>query len=580
MNFFSKLMISILFLPIIACAVGENNEPATDPITEPTTDPTAEPIETMKTLLLLNGAIYTVNPEQPWAEAIYVEDGQIGYVGTNAAAQEFASEETEIIDLQQSMVLPGLHDIHMHPLEAASPFAGTCLLDSGVEGAEAFIPLLKACAPNQIATDWVLGFGHSVYTLLESERLPIDILDEAIPDQPAVIMEETSHSIWVNSRALALAGIDATTPNPPGGVIVKDTNGELTGVLFDSAGDLIMDLAWQPTERIKQLNYEGLLDALAQVNENGITSVGDGRTYWRRAFQDAWLRAEREETLGVRAVLGLWAYPSAEDEEQLAAIKALYRNQPDDLLRISQVKVYSDGILINTTAAMHDPYLETLGEIPSNNGLNYFTPERLARYIAELDPLGFDFHIHAIGDRGIYEALNAIESSQSGNQRHRLTHLEVVDPADYARFQQLDVTADMQVAGHFTQPAEWAENEFLIGNRFSPLVPLRDLYDAGARVTLSSDWDVSTLNPFVGIQNALTRDPQALPTLEAAIAAYTINPAYALHQEDLVGSIEVGKYADLTVVDQNLFEIPSTQINQTQVLMTFLAGEIVYDVDE
>lgn len=165
-------------------------------------------------------------------------------------------------------------------------------------------------------------------------------------------MEETSHSIWVNSAALSAAGIDANTANPPSGVIVKDSEtGEPTGLLFNAAGDLIFDLAWQPTSAIQELNYQGLLESIAELNRHGITSVTDARTYWRRGFEQAWLRAETEETLTVRAVLGLWAYPSQPDATQLAALKTRYRHHPEDLFRISQIKVYADGIIINTTAA-------------------------------------------------------------------------------------------------------------------------------------------------------------------------------------------------------------------------------------
>jgi hypothetical protein len=502
----------------------------------------------------------------------------IEFIGATEEALELASDEAELIDLNGKMVMPGIHDVHMHPLEAMSPFSGTCLLDSSVEDAEDYISELKQCAPEQIATDWVLGFGHSVFTLLETTRHPKEILDEAIPDKPVAIMEETSHSLWINSKAMEIVGITKNTPNPPGGVIVKDAKtGEPTGLLFDSTGDAIMDLAWAPTEEILELNYEGLLEALELLNENGITSVCEARTYWKRNFQDAWLKAEHEGTLSVRAILDLWAYPGMDDDEQIKALKTLYQNDPDSLLRISQIKVYDDGILINSTAAMLEPYLETLGEIPSNNGINYFSEERLTRYIRELEPVGFDFHIHAIGDRGVREALNAIEQGQQGQGRHRLTHLEIVNPADYPRFKQLNVIADMQVAGDFAQPSHWHENDFLIGERAEPLIPLKDLFEAGAKITLSSDWDVSVLNPFIGMQNALTRKPQHLTRLEDVIAAYTINGAYTMRQEDKVGSLEVGKHADLIVLNQNLFEIPVNRINKTKVLMTFLAGELVYE---
>jgi predicted amidohydrolase YtcJ len=528
-----------------------------------------------KDKLLLNGKIYTVNEQQPWAEAVYIKNGKIEFVGSNAAAKSIAATDAEIINLKGAMVMPGIQDIHMHPLEAESPFAGTCLLSSQETNAENFIAVLRDCAPYQLASDWVLGFGHSIFTLLESNRLPVEILDQAIPDKPAIIMEETSHSIWVNSKALAVAGIDSNTPNPTGGVIVKDPTGKPTGILFDSAGDLIMDMAWLPTDAIKKLNYKGLSRALKKINSYGITSLAEARTYWKRGFQEAWQQAETEGQLTVRAVLNLWLYPNEDDDLQINKLSKLYKNNPNSLLKISQVKVYSDGILINTTAAMLKPYLITLGEIPSKNGLNYFTEPRLIKYIKALEAVGFDFHIHAIGDRSVHESLNAIEQG-NGLSRHRITHLEIVNPADYKRFKQLNVTADMQVAGDFTQPSVWSENKALIGNRADNLIPLKSLYEAGARITLSSDWDVSTLNPFVGMQNALTRKPQNLPDLATVIKAYTINAAYALRQEDTTGSIEVGKFADIIVLNQNIFNVATDKIKDTKVLKTYLNGNLVF----
>jgi predicted amidohydrolase YtcJ len=533
-------------------------------------------VKANKDKLLLNGKIYTVNEQQPWAEAVYIKNGKIEFVGSNAEAKTIAATDAEIINLKGAMVMPGIQDIHMHPLEAESPFAGTCLLSGEETNAENFIAVLRDCAPYQLASDWVLGSGHSIFTLLESNRLPVEILDQAIPDKPAVIMEETSHSIWVNSKALALAGIDSNTPNPTGGVIVKDSlTGKPTGILFDSAGDLIMDMAWLPTEAIKKLNYKGLLSALKKINSYGITSVAEARTYWKRGFHEAWQQAETEGQLTVRAVLNLWMYPNEDDDLQIKKLTKLYKNNSNSLLKISQVKVYSDGILINTTAAMLKPYLITLGEIPSNNGLNYFTEPRLIKYIKALEPIGFDFHIHAIGDRAVHESLNAIQQG-NGKSRHRMTHLEIVNSADYKRFKQLNVTADMQVAGDFTQPSHWSENKELIGNRADNLIPLKSLYEAGARITLSSDWDVSTLNPFVGMQNALTRAPQNLPDLATVIKTYTINPAYALRQENTTGSIEVGKFADIIVLNQNIFNVSTDKIKDTKVLKTYLNGNLVF----
>ena len=372
------------------------------------------------------------------------------------------------------------------------------------------------------------------------------------------------------------------TPNPVGGVILKDEDNQLMGILIDNAGNIAMELAMKPTPKKDENDYYGLTDfVLPELAKHGITSIADARTYWKRGEHKTWQRLAQEEKLTARVVLGLWAYPEENDVAQLDELKSLYQNNPDTLLRINQIKLYSDGIVINTTAAMHDPYeFDMLGvsdeESSGNRGINYFTQSRLSQYIAELDAIGFDFHIHAIGERGIHEALNAVEESASANSRHRLTHLEVVDPADYKRFAELNVSADCQVAGDFTDPSQWGEVAEVIGKEKAlDLVPIKSLQQAGAKVTLSSDWSVSPYNPFIGLQNAVTRAPQNL-TLEQAIASYTINGAYVMRQENLVGTLEEGKEADLVVLDLNLFEIDPYDISQTRILQTLLAGEEVY----
>lgn len=564
----------VLLLVSIACGATDTVKPET-----PSVNPETSSINPAD-LVLHNGAIYTVNERQPWAESVAIKDGVFAFVGSDEDIEAYIGTSTRVIDMQGKTVLPGLHDVHQHPLEAGSPVAGTCILDMDADP-EAMIPIIQDCAPNQIGTDWVMGWGHSIYSLLESDRSPREILDEAVPDRPAIMLEQTSHSVWINSAALQAAGIDASTPDPPGGVILHDPGtGEPNGILLDNAGNMLIDLALAPTPELLDLHYEGLLYSLDELAKNGITSVADARTYWGRGYHEVWLRAEREDALTVRTVLGLWAYPHFEDAEQLETLKALYRNDPESLLRISQIKLYSDGLLGNTTAAVFEPYLFDLEFTADNLGLNYFEENRLTDYIIELEQAGFDFHIHTIGDRGVHESLNAIEAAMAANgnsldRRHRLTHLELIGEADRSRFFELGVIADFQ-AGTFTLPEFYAENEEVIGERAFDVVPIRSIYDTGAVITLSSDWDVNSLSPFVGIQNALSRGEGSLPGLEAAIAAYTINGAYVMRQEGLTGSIEVGKYADLVVIDQDMFEIPIDRIGETIVLLTLLEGEAVF----
>tara|TARA_B110000196_G_C21148288_1_gene667950 strand:- start:2261 stop:4009 length:1749 start_codon:yes stop_codon:yes gene_type:complete len=540
--------------------------------------------------LWLNGDIYTVNKAEPWAEAMVIEDGLLLFVGAEAEAKTWVNANTQIHDLKGKTVLPGLHDVHLHPLEAASEEI-QCILDSSAS-VNNWVRNLKVCAKENPASasvkgDWLLGWGHSILTLVESPKEPRQLLDELNETRPIAIMEETSHSVWVNSKALELLKLDGviTEQNIAGGAVLLNEQGKSTGVLLDGAGDLAFDMAMAETPERLERNYQSLLAGLDEVARNGITSIVDARIYWQRGYLKAWQQARTENALTARSVLSLWAYPNINDEEQIKHLTSLYENDVESMLRINQIKFYSDGITHNATSALLAPYKEgAYYEEVGPVGLNYFNEDRLTKYATELSKVGFNMHIHAIGDRAVRESLNAIDAAQLANKvmgdkaigRHRLTHVEMVAESDKKRFAELDVIADFQLAGEFTHPENFEEMEPLIGNRAHAQLPVRDIYDTGAVVTLSSDWDVSSLSPFVGMQNALTRGAQSLPNLAAVIEAYTINGAYVMDQEHITGSLEKGKEADFIVIDQNPFKMDIHRISEIKVLKTILAGEIVY----
>ncbi|MEQ9265983.1 MAG: amidohydrolase [Balneolaceae bacterium] len=525
----------------------------------------------------VNGQIYTVNPNQEWAKSMLVRDGLIVAIGHEEEIRNLISEDTEIIDLGNRMLMPGIHDVHVHPLEAASENF-QFILNETETNPENYASDIQQAINQNPNSEWILGWGFDIYTLLDATREPIAILDDISITKPIAVMEQTSHSVWVNSKALELAGINQNSANPVGGIIMKDESGAPNGLLIDNAGNLTIDLAIASIPDNEQNDYEGLVAfALPELAKNGITSISDARTYWKRNHHLTWQRVESEGELTVRANLGLWIYPTEEDATQISTIQSFYSNDPNSLLKINQVKLYVDGIIINTTSAMEDDYLIDLFDLPGNKGLNYISQNRISQYISALEPSGFDFHIHAIGNRGVNETLNAIEESSNGDGRHRLTHIEYVLPSDYPRFSELNVTADAQVSGDFTQPENWNETDFLIGSNLnSANIPIKSLVEANARVTLSSDWDVSDLNPFIGIQNAVTRSPQEI-TLQEAIKAYTIHAAYVMRQEDKVGTLEIGKEADFIILNQNIFDINPNRINQTRVLKTYLKGELIYE---
>jgi predicted amidohydrolase YtcJ len=528
-------------------------------------------------IVFFNGKIYTVNSSQSMVDAIFVKDGIIEYVGTNEEAKNRASENATQIDLNGKFMMPGIHDVHMHPLEASSNNF-KFIVDENEADPENYASDVETAMQQNPVNGWLLGWGHYLETVLDATRSPKEILDDVAPDRPVAIMEQTSHSVWCNSKALELMGITIDSENPIGGIIMRETNDEPNGILIDNAGNLLLELALQPTTQSQQNDYDGLVEyGLPELAKHGITSICDARTYWKRNHHETWIKLANEDKLTARVNLALWTYPTEEDASQIAMLKSLYQNEANSLLKINQIKLYSDGIIHNTTSAMHDDYLIDYFEEATNNGLNYFTEQRVGEYIAALESTGFDFHIHAIGNRGIHESLNAIQNNGTTNGRHRLTHVEFMDAVDIPRFAQLNVTADAQVAGDFTNPMHWHDNDYLVGAALSGnIIPLKDLQNANARITLSSDWDVSSLNPFVGLKNAVTRSPQNI-SIEEAIKAYTINAAYVMRQEDKVGSIEIGKAADLIILDRNLLEINVAEIGETKVEVTYLQGEIVYE---
>ena len=429
---------------------------------------------------------------------------------------------------------------------------------------------------------------------MDLERLPKEILDEAFPNKPVAFMEKSSHSMWVNSKALELVGINKDTPHPQGGKIGKDAlTGEPTGILYDSAGDELMHKALAKTEKLQAARYQAILRSQDLLAKHGITSAVNARVYWTRGNLEPWLKAQENNRLKARNIMSLWAYPHLEDSYQLKQLKAMYQNDPDALLRVNKVKFYSDGVPELNSAAVLNPYGVLVHDQAEPLGGNYFTAERLAKYITALEPMGFGAIIHAIGDRGTREALNAIEAANKANpklagnkRRHYITHVHWVSEQDIPRFAKLNVPADTQMnyidfedyeSGDYYGDDEL--NKQLFAHNKSDTNALPELHQTGAKIVISSDWDVASIDPLFSIQNAIQEFKGAMPEsdiIKLAVKAYTLNAAYALAQEEQTGSIEVGKYADLIVLDQNIFEIPAINIRDTKVMLTLLAGEEVY----
>ncbi|AIS57408.1 amidohydrolase [Vibrio coralliilyticus] len=531
-------------------------------------------------MVLTNASIYGYQT----ADSIAISKGKILYVGTAEDMQSFTRSSTETIDLDGGFIAPGFIDNHNHVFEAASEAGGQCELSMDA-GLEEQIPYLKACRKDARRGEWVMGYGFSIEALLaeDNKRTPLEVIDSVFPDQAVIIMEQTSHSMWVNSVALEKAGIHKNSPEPQGGKILKDEyTGELNGILMDNAGDIVMEIAWNSLEEKFDQSYEGLMVGLDEARSHGITTIGDGRLYWKRGWYEVWKEAEKRGDLTARVSLRPWIYPTDSMQPQLSFLSEVLATDKSQLLLVDQVKMYSDGILVNGTAKTLAPYLDTY--IPDEPyGINYIPPEAMEEWLKALDKIGYGAHIHAIGDGAIRESLNAIEAmrQQGGAKDYTLTHVELVNSKDVERFAKLNVTADFQVGSDYVayHDHQWAE-AFLGAKRTRALMNLKAIFDTGANVSLSSDWNVHDINPLVGIANSLIMGKTGLPSVEDAIDAYTINAATSLGLDDITGSIEVGKAADFAILSRDITQLSAEKIKKTDIWMTILNGQIVYDIDE
>jgi predicted amidohydrolase YtcJ len=348
----------------------------------------------------------------------------------------------------------------------------------------------------------------------------------------------------------------------------------------ENTQQLFRDAAFPPTVANQDTAYESLLDALDKLRRNGITSVSDAGGFWRQAQTESWKRALDNGMLTVKASNSLYIYPDRPIDEQLPGLVARYSNDKTSRLRFNQAKIYVDGILELTTAALYEPYLDTLGLGEDERlGFEYFeSKERLMATAATLVSNGFQLFFHVVGDRAAGIALDAIAALPTNDHGpHRLTHCYLVDERDRGRFVTLGVNADFQMAPSTLEQdyIDFLTTSIVGDTRAKALQPIRAIHDTGATVTLSSDWDADELSPLTKIQIGMG----ILSDLHAVLDMLTINGAKVLQQDSRTGSIAIGKDADFIVLDRDIFTVPTTDIAQAQVVLTVLEGDIVFDLD-
>lgn len=410
------------------------------------------------------------------------------------------------------------------------------------------------------------------------------IIDELVPDRPVYLTSADGHTGWANSKALEIAGIDRNTPDPIDGRIDRDPEtGDAIGSLQEGAMSLMTQHIPPTTVDARQ---QGLRHAIELLNSYGITSIQDASV--SREDLEAYDSLDRLGQITLRVVASLW-WDRNRDEEQIAELVQLREEfNTGGRVRPTTVKIMQDGVMENYTAAMLEPYL-----VPSGTrGIPMVEPELLRRAVTALDAEGFQVHFHAIGDAAVRQSLDAVEEAliQNGQlgHRHHISHLQMINPADIPRFKELNVVANFQPLWAYADKYITQLTIPFIGEeRARWLYPIGSIQNAGGMIAFGSDWSVSTANPFPQIETAVTRlnaDDDSIPVflpqeridLETAIVAFTINAAFVNTHEHNTGSIEVGKYADLIVLDRNLFDIAAADISETQVLLTLLEGKPVH----
>jgi len=430
--------------------------------------------------------------------------------------------------------------------------------------------------------EWVIGTGWPLAAFRNAAPTAA-MLDEIFGGRPAVFFDAFGHNAWLSSRALELAGITATLPDPPQGVIVRDTKtGEPSGTLRDSAMKLVTAIL---PEEGDEDRYAALMAGLAEANRFGITAYVDpGVTEGGLADYQA---AEKRNELTARVVASLSPIGSMADKfgPEIFDLLAVRDNYRSELLNVDSVKVYIDGVIETRTSFMLEPYQD------GSNFPPFYEQEELNILYTKLDAMGLQIHTHAIGDGAIRSALDAYEQALLENgpndNRHQIVHLQLIDKKDIPRFGELGVAANFQCMWCYPDVYIDFAMEIVGESRVQAFYPVRRVMDAGGLIVGGSDWDVSSLNPLDAIETAVRRqDPfkdkgEVLGANEGiklaeALEMYTRNAARIMRLEGMTGSIEVGKSADLIVLDRNLFEIPATEINKTHVVLTLLGGNVVY----
>lgn len=524
----------------------------------------------VKTFVNANG--YTIyNDSLISFQKMIIEDGKVRQVGG-----EELSNMGEVIDVQSQTILPGLIDAHAHVMGLG--FQELNINVAGIETLEATLDSIKAYAEANPELEWIQGRGWNQTLWPEKEFPTAADLDKVVPDRPVWLTRVDGHAGWGNTKAMEIANISQDTPDPQGGKVIRDRNGKATGVFIDAAESYVTQHIPAPTAEERKLALEKALEKMAS---EGITSVHDAgipAQTWElyKNFAD-----EGNMITRIYAMIG----GTGNDFDELSKNGPI-KSYANDRLALRSVKISADGALGSRGAAMKEPYSDD----PGNRGLLFYEQDELNEMVDKSISNGYQTNIHAIGDRANDVVLNAFEQAieEFGDQglRHRIEHAQIVSLEDIPRFKELNIIASMQ-ATHATSDMNMAEDR-VGAERIKGGYAWQKFLDQGTVIANGSDFPVEHVNPFFGLYSSVTRQdhegnppngwyPEERLSREETLRSFTLDAAYAAHQEDVIGSLEPGKWADFIIIDRDFFEVPAIEIWQTKVLETWVAGEKVYD---
>jgi predicted amidohydrolase YtcJ len=534
-------------------------------------------VQTTADLVLLNGKIWTVDRARPEVEAVAILGDRIIATGSSEEIRKWIGPKTRVIELQGKRVVPGFNDAHVHFFTGGSGIASVQLRDARTP--EEFRNRIRDYAAKLPKGRWILN-GNWDHENWSPARLPTrKLIDDVTPDNPVFINRLDGHMVLANSLALKLAGVTRETADPPGGTIVRDSNGEPEGVLKDAAMNFFSKVIPNPgADEIA----DAIRAAMRYAAENGVTSVQD-----MSASPDVlsvYQKLLASDELTVR-IYGLQPLPEWERLSRVG-VRAGFGNEK---LKIGALKGFADGSLGSTTALFFDPYLDD----PKTSGLpsdEMFPEGKMLKNILAADKAGLHVAVHAIGDRANKTILDMFVEVEKQNgkrdRRLRIEHSQHLRPEEIKRFAGQQIIASMQPY-HAIDDGRWAENR--IGpERAKGTYAFRSILDAGARLAFGSDWFVAPMEPVLGIYAAVTRRtldgkrpngwvPEQKITVAEAVEAYTLGSAYASFDERLKGSIEAGKLADIAVLSDDIFKIKPEEIEKVKVVMTIFDGKVIYE---